>query len=356
MEAIWFEGYRTGVMSVTRSSESGSEPAISFCDSTCEQLLDLLLGMAVSLDADFQEAHRNRLSELSSTDWVLNHWLNAGFGGDWNTSDAHRVPFDWDKLLRSLASNPGTSAASSRLRQTVNVVIRLRALQSAFATELDDLKSQAIYQFSYGLSHELNNPLANIVTRASQLLRTSPRPDDQLSLETIIENAMRGCEMLGDLMLIARPPEINRQLVDSMELGQQIQERGSHWAQLRMVNLQVHWAIHQSLRLDATLMKEAVWAVLRNAIEASSTEQWVWLHAKLDANMLMIQIDDQGVGLSTDALKYCFDPYYSGREAGRGLGLGLTKAKRLSTLHGGGVGIANRVGGGCQARLWFEVG
>jgi signal transduction histidine kinase len=343
-------------MGVTRSSENGREPPLSFGDSTCEQLLDLLLGMAVSLDADVQEAHRQRLSELSSTDWVLNHWLNARLGNDWNASDSHRATFDWDTLLRSLAGCPGTSAATSRLRQAVNVVIRLRAFQSTFVTQLDDFKSQAIYQFSYGLSHELNNPLANIVTRASQLLRTSPLPDDQLSLETIIENAMRGCEMLGDLMLIARPPEINRRLVDSMELGQQIQERGTHWAQLRMVNLQVHWAIHQQLRLDATLIKEAVWAVLRNAIEASSTEQWVWLHARLDANMLMIRIDDQGTGLSPDALEHCFDPYYSGREAGRGLGLGLTKAKRLSTLHGGGVGIANRTGGGCQARLWFAVG
>lgn len=343
-------------MGVTSSSEKGPNSRQYFSDSTSQQLQDLIIGMAVSLEAELDDASLKRLAELTSTDRMLANWLHTRLGYDLTAKKTSGVPLAWNDLLRALASSTESSADMHRLRQVSCVLMRLRALQSSFEVQMDDQKRRAIYHLSYGLSHELNNPLANIVTRASQLLGTIRHPDDRLSLETIIENAMRGCEMLGDLMLIARPPDINRQLVDSSELSQQIRERGQHWARLRSVNLQVHWSSKQQLRLDAALIKEAVWAVLRNAIEASSADQWVWLHARFDDNMLNIQIDDQGLGLSRDALESCFDPYYSGREAGRGLGLGLTKAKRLSTLHGGGINISNRLGGGCQARLWFAVG
>jgi signal transduction histidine kinase len=64
-----------------------------------------------------------------------------------------------------------------------------------------------------------------------------------------------------------------------------------------------------------------------------------------------IEVADQGSGMSQAALEHCFDPYYSGREAGRGLGLGLSKAQRIVALHRGELTLSNRPGGGAVARI-----
>ena len=212
-----------------------------------------------------------------------------------------------------------------------------------------------MYHLAYGLSHELNNPLANIATRAGVLLQRSGAQEDRRLLETIIDSAMRGSEMLGDLMLTARPSALNLQSVDLAELGAVILRRGSQWTQLWDQELAVHWSADGRVRIDTAYVSEAVWAILRNAIEASPQPQTIHLSGQLDGRTLRIQIDDTGAGLSSEALRHCFDAYFSGREAGRGLGLGLTKAKRLARLHGGDVTLTNRPVGGCSARLWFEV-
>ena len=112
--------------------------------------------------------------------------------------------------------------------------LRLRTLEQRFNDELDARKREAIYHFAYGLSHELNNPLASIATRAGVLAQHEQAVDRRQLLETIIDNAMRGSEMLGDLMLIARPRR--RCEIQSVELSKwfdQFLERARKWAATR---------------------------------------------------------------------------------------------------------------------------
>ncbi len=65
---------------------------------------------------------------------------------------------------------------------------------------------QAMYNFAYGLSHEINNPLANIAARAQQLVTEIDDPRRQKSLSTIVESAMRAHEMLAEMMLAVQLP------------------------------------------------------------------------------------------------------------------------------------------------------
>src|SRR6266550_3062944 len=78
-------------------------------------------------------------------------------------------------------------------------------------------KLQALYNFAYGLSHEINNPLANISARAQTLLIEEKDPDRRRKLATIVQQAFRAHEMIADLMLFARPPAMRTEAVD---LGQ----------------------------------------------------------------------------------------------------------------------------------------
>lgn len=304
-----------------------------------------------------ENSFRARLAELARQDSNFAEWCSslvdaetAGIG----VQPSHELP-SMEVLLRSVLEWHPDSHLALLAKQAASAASRLRSLQSRYTADLEHSKREAIYQLAYGLSHELNNPLANITARAGVLLRSIEPPDQRLLLEMIVESASRGSEMLGDLMLMARPPQLQVSGVDLREFGRDVHAKGSYWAGHQRVLFELDWRPTQTALLDPSLLNEIIWAILRNAIEASPAGGTVRLVASWLDNMLQIIVEDQGKGLSELALGHCFDPFFSGREAGRGLGMGLAKAKRLAELHGGDVRIQNLAYGGCRAIAWIQA-
>ena len=205
---------------------------------------------------------------------------------------------------------------------------------------------------AYGLSHELNNPLANIAGRARWLAELESDPEKRQQLSIIVDQAMRGCEMIADLMLFARPPAWVEADVDLAALLEQLCQRARIAPQPRPVDitLDIEPPVRDSrLRGDPAALSEALWAVLRNALEAAQDAIAVRLTASGDR--LVIQIADDGPGLSPQALEAAFHPFFSGREAGRGIGLGLSKAQRIVSLCHGEINLRNGEHGGCEVTI-----
>lgn len=310
-----------------------------FSESTCDALLSQLLRGSSSNCLLDQSA----LKQLACADSAFADWLD---GVPANTSLT-------DRLVRDPGWRDGTTS-SERLWQMANIAVRLQALEQRFTDELAIQKREAIYHFAYGLSHELNNPLANIATRAGVLVHRETEVDRRQMLESIIDNAMRGSEMLGDLMLLARPPLLNRQSTNLHQWFEAFVERCSHWGAKRNLKVDSKCDLHSMTScFDPVAMTEAGWCLVRNAFEASRDDDRVEIHLT-DTKDILLTIRDSGPGLSAEALRNCFDPYYSGREAGRGLGLGLSKAQLIATMHEGSVKISNRPGGGCEAMLTWR--
>jgi len=91
--------------------------------------------------------------------------------------------------------------------------------ESDFLAAVEAAKLQALYNFAYGLSHEINNPLANISARAQTLLIDEKDPDRRRKLATIVQQAFKAHEMIADLMLFARPPALRPQPIDLVKLA-----------------------------------------------------------------------------------------------------------------------------------------
>jgi len=308
-----------------------------FSESTCDALLLLVLrGCSAN-----QCGKQFSLDQIASQDSVFALWRVGMPSGV--------------RVAEWLVRDPGwrdETKTSECLWQTANVALRLHALEQRFAEELAVQKREAIYHFAYGLSHELNNPLANIATRAGVLAHREPVVDRRQMLETIIDNAMRGSEMLGDLMLLARPPKLSSKSTRLTEWFEAFVARCTDCATKRNLSIDSKCDL-QSLTasFDPVAITEAVWCLVRNAIEASRENDSVQICFDELDGFLRLSICDSGPGLSAEALQSCFDPYYSGREAGRGLGLGLSKAQLIATMHGGTLKINNRSGVGCEAIL-----
>jgi len=90
---------------------------------------------------------------------------------------------------------------------------------------------------------------------------------------------------------------------------------------------------------DAVQLTSALECVLRNAIEASAAGSTVSMHAELSGTKLVVHVVDAGCGISQEQRQHIFEPFYSGREAGRGLGMGLSKAWRIIQNHQGEIEI-----------------
>ncbi|MBN1588960.1 MAG: hypothetical protein JW888_05550, partial [Pirellulales bacterium] len=94
-----------------------------------------------------------------------------------------------------------------------------------------------------------------------------------------------------------------------------------------------------------TQLNVAVRAVCRNAMEAIGHDGLIEIDLQQTDTEAVIRVSDNGPGISDEARRHLFDPYYSERQAGRGLGLGLSKCWRIVvTNHHGQIDVASRPG------------
>ncbi len=195
---------------------------------------------------------------------------------------------------------------------------------------------EALAEFAAGAGHELNNPLAVIAGRA-QLLRSRIEGEEaQRSLQTIIKQAFRAHQIIRDLMYVARPPEPrevpclpNQLLLDVLEdLGPTAEVRAIQF-QSRVSNTRT------TFMGDPDGFRHLADVILRNAIEATPDGGRIAVRALIDQHQLVWLVSNSGEPMKDKDRKHLLDPFYCGREAGRGLGLGLPRVARYLDRLGG---------------------
>ena len=206
----------------------------------------------------------------------------------------------------------------------------------------DPERLAALAEFAAGAGHEINNPLATIIGRAQQLLRDETDPQRRQSLATIAAQAYRIRDMIGDVMLFARPPRPELQDVALLDVARKVVDRLS--ADLTAGNCRVEFTSRDDVIVLADPAQVAiVWSeLLRNAITALQPNGGaIEVTVSVDVAIAEFRITDHGRGFSDIEREHAFDPFFSGRQAGRGLGFGLCKVARIVDLHGGTIAIAS---------------
>jgi signal transduction histidine kinase len=234
-------------------------------------------------------------------------------------------------------------------------------MQEDFSAQLERQKLEAMKELAYGASHEINNPLANIAARAQTLLRDETAPERRSSLEAIHQQAMRAHEMISDLMLFARPPQLNLESVDLVELVRTIAGDLEAELQRRSIRLDLHLPATACLiRADKQQLAVAVRALCDNSANAIGSTGTIEISLGPGGadDSASIEVSDTGSGISAEVREHLFDPFYSGREAGRGLGFGLSKCWRIVTDHGGSIVVDDTrgVGAGITILLPTDCG
>jgi signal transduction histidine kinase len=247
--------------------------------------------------------------------------------------------------LTSSSSDAAGNSIDWRLPAIISALAAVERQNAEFERRLEHEKLEALKELAYGASHEINNPLANIAARAQTLLDDEAEPDRRRRLEAIHRQAMRAHEMIADLMLFARPPKLQRMPCDLASVVERVVAEFRDLASENDVELLFQHAEPEVIQLsvDATQLGVAIAALVKNAIEASGGEVRVSVRRESVADRWLAEvlIADNGPGISAQVRRHMFDPFFSGREAGRGLGFGASKAWRIVTDHGGQVIVRN---------------
>lgn len=226
-----------------------------------------------------------------------------------------------------------------------------------FSAALEAAKLDAMKELAYGASHEINNPLANIAARAQTLLAGETDSSKRKMLEAIHRQAMRAHEMISDLMLFARPPRLDKEEFDVRLSIERVLEELRPLAEERSIQLNLNEADRPlTLLADRVQIEVAVKSVIQNSIDAIGQGGVVLVDAQQRGANAQIAVCDTGPGIPQAVREHIFDPFFSGREAGRGLGFGLSKCWRIVTEHGGSVAVECPPTGGAIFTLKLPLG
>ncbi|MEI6239109.1 MAG: HAMP domain-containing sensor histidine kinase [Planctomycetia bacterium] len=254
----------------------------------------------------------------------------------------------------------GPSAEALVLVESIERMRSFARLAGHFGESLQAARLEAARELAYGAGHEINNPLANIATRAQSLLLEERDAERRRRLATIVDQSFRARDMIGGLMLFARPPKPAPDEIGVGALIDAVAEAVGPLAGARGVRMESRPGSEQvTVIVDRGQIEEALRALVTNAVEAAADGGSVVIAAEPvagDPAWCEITVVDDGAGMDDATIRRAFDPFFCGREAGRGAGLGLSKAWRFIEASGGSVTLSSRVGAGTTAAVRLPRG
>ena len=200
-------------------------------------------------------------------------------------------------------------------------------------------------EMSSVIAHELRNPLASLKGNAQLLAERLPADGrERKKAERIVLEAQRLETLSGDLLDFSRSGPIDRGDTDPAALLRTAAEP----VDASRIVLSVDQAPPR-FPLDAPRVRQALTNLLVNAVQASPDGVPATARVALEGDRLVFTVSDRGPGIPPGDLERIFEPFYTTRPTGTGLGLAV--AQRIVQMHGGTVTAANHPGGGASFRV-----
>ena len=205
---------------------------------------------------------------------------------------------------------------------------------------------QATSKFARLMTHEIRNPLTNILLSVEQLKSEfQDNIDSKIYLDILQRNTLRINELISEVMNASKMTDLNIKEIAAKELIEQCIIQVEDRLKLQEVELVIHIRDEVILKVDIEKMKIAISNIILNAIEAMfEIKAILKIEAYKIADNYYLEITDNGVGISSENQQKLFEPFYTNKS--KGFGIGLTASQTIIFNHNGKINVKSTVGVG----------
>jgi len=221
-------------------------------------------------------------------------------------------------------------------------------------------KMSSIKLLISGIAHELNNPLTSIIGCAEFLMEDANLTNDVNEAARIIENdAKRAGKIVKNLLAFSWKSTFDGNAVNINEVIRTV------------MGIRVHQMIERGMKAvlklteeikpvkaDMTKMQQVILNLLSNAVDAigsSKIGNKIIIRSNMDGDWIVVEIADNGPGISEEHLSKIFDPFFTTKPQGKGTGLGLSIAYEIIQEHGGSISVNSPPTGGSTFIIHLPV-
>jgi signal transduction histidine kinase len=231
-----------------------------------------------------------------------------------------------------------------------------RQLQEAEAAMRRSERLAALGQLSAGLAHELRNPLGTIKTSAEMLVKSVPSEDGvaREMASYISSEVDRTNSLITRFLDFARPLAVRLEKADLAQvIDRAVAEVERHSPPLDVVIYKNYSPDIPPFLLDAQLMERVLYNLLLNAAQASPPKGTVTVKTRQASDTVEIAVIDRGAGIDRQHLENIFNPFFTTKAAGVGLGLAIVS--KIVDEHGGKISVESRTGEGSVFRVYLPL-
>jgi len=268
---------------------------------------------------------------------------------------AEAVPFEEDdlRLLSTFAGQASIALENARLFSNVQ-----KAQEAARKAQLDLAESEklaALGALTASLAHEIRNPMASIGGLARRLVKLLPEDDPNRRYAELIQSeTSRLLELLRSTLDFARGPKPRYSLerpetflLEPLELVNELLKTSKVKTVTRLApNL-------PEMLCDVNGLKQAFLNLYQNAAEAMPEGGTLTVSARASKSQLQVEVADTGEGIPEDVKPRLFQPFFTSKQSGTGLGLSLVS--HIIKQHGGTISVESETGKGTVFKITLPI-
>jgi len=238
------------------------------------------------------------------------------------------------------------------------IVHDITGLKKAEKVNLQIEKLAATARLVQTLAHEVRNPLNNINLSVEQLMADSKESGNTNSLnaplfEIIHRNGKRIAKLIDELLASARPTEVEFEKLDLHIVIEDVLSAAKDRMTLQQLKLEKNFSTRELyINGDAQKLKLALLNIVMNATEAVEPGKGIiTIETKKDSDKNIVTINDNGTGIPEENLSKLFEPYFTSKR--NGMGLGLAASLNILQAHKSNIDVESTFGKGTTFKINF---
>lgn len=234
-------------------------------------------------------------------------------------------------------------------------------MKTLSALETEKIKSEklaSLATLSAGAAHEFSTPLATIALAAGEMLTTLKEQDadEELIADTkLIREQVERCREI----LYQMSADAGEHLAESLRdftVSELFSKVMSGFPEDNRKQVRIDCDIQDyTIRMPFRTLYRIIRGIIKNAFDASDPEHPVFVSCRKDDRFLYIKVRDLGHGMDEETVSKAIDPFFTTKETGKGLGLGLFLAESAAERFGGSLQISSKPGEGTTVIISFSL-